>query len=393
MVMEGMLGPYPMGREGSGTSWQPDLAPHDGIHTMKDEWMLMLHGFADGTYDHQGGTRGDSQFFSTNMVMGMAQHPLGPGIFAARSMLSLEPLTIINGGYPLLLQTGETADGENPLIDRQHPHDLLMELAVSYSIPFAEKGAVFGYFGLPGEPALGPSTFMHRFSGMMFPEAPISHHWLDSTHITFGVATAGLVWSKVKLDASIFTGREPDQYRWNFDPPTFDSYAVRLSANPTPGWAIQASYGHIVSPEQLEPDVDIDRITSSATYHQHQHHNDWQTTLAWGRNIDPTGTHQDAFLLESGVRVAGHNVFGRAERVTKDELFPPGDDLEGQRFNVNKVSAGYRYDFLRGDTGRWGVGALGSVHLLPDTLAPAYGSTTPLSFMLFTHLQLGGGKG
>jgi len=395
MPMTGMFGPYAMTREGSGTSWQPDATPHEGLHLMKGGWMLMLHGSADGIYDYQGGTRGDSQFFSANMLMGMAQRSLGPGTFGARAMLSLEPLTIGNAGYPLLLQTGETADGKTHLIDRQHPHDLLMELAVSYSVPFAKRGAVFGYFGLPGEPALGPAAFMHRFAGMQIPEAPISHHWLDSTHITFGVATAGVVWSGIKLDASLFTGREPDQFRWGFDPPRFDSYSVRLSYNPTPALAMQASYGHIVSPEQLEPDVNVDRVTASVTYHKRWDENDWQSTLAWGRNMAQPGESLDAFLLESSLRLhAAHNIFARAERVDKDELFTHDDPMDGQVFTVNKLSAGYRFDFLSGKTGRWGIGALGSVHVLPDALEPAYGSPTPLSFMIFTRLQLGGrGRG
>jgi hypothetical protein len=140
------------------------------------------------------------------MLMGMAEHPLGRGTFGIRTMLSLEPATIGKSGYPELLQTGETADGKTPLIDRQHPHDLFMELAASYSLQLGEAGSAFAYFGYPGEPALGPPTFMHRFSGMDIPEAPITHHWLDSTHITFGVATLGYVWRQFKVDGSIFTG-------------------------------------------------------------------------------------------------------------------------------------------------------------------------------------------
>src|SRR5204863_8412876 len=109
-----------------------------------------------------------------------------------RVMLSVDPATVGKSGYPLLLQTDEAVNGL-PLIDRQHPHDLFMELAATYNHPLGrDGGSVFLYAGLPGEPALGPPTFMHRFSGTEIPEAPISHHWLDSTHITFGVVTGGL---------------------------------------------------------------------------------------------------------------------------------------------------------------------------------------------------------
>src|SRR5262249_14655324 len=150
--------------------------------------------------------------------------PLGSGTIGFRAMLSLEPATIGRTGYPLLLQTGETANGRTPLIDRQHPHDLFMELATSYSAPVG-PGTGFLYFGLPSEPALGPPTYMHRASGYDDPAAPITHHWLDSTHVTMGVATGGWTWRDVKVEGSIFTGREPDQHRWDIEEPRFDSYA------------------------------------------------------------------------------------------------------------------------------------------------------------------------
>ena len=138
-----------------------------------------------------------------------------------------------------------------------------MELAGSYSLS-SGKRSLFLYGGLPGEPALGPPAFMHRFSGMNIPVAPITHHWLDSTHITYGVLTAGAVVDRVKVEASAFRGREPDQNRWDIESPWLDSYSFRLSVNPTEHWATQVSYGRLQSPEQLEPDVDQERTTASA---------------------------------------------------------------------------------------------------------------------------------
>src|SRR5438477_2146917 len=169
MAMSGMYGPYPMTREASGTAWQPDRALHRGLHEMKGPWMLMLHGQADFVLDDQSGPRGDDKVFSSNMLMGMAQRAVGPGKLGLRAMISLEPVTIGKEGYPLLLQTGETANGRTRLIDRQHPHDLFMELAATYSVSRGSRSA-FLYAGLPGEPALGPPAFMHRFSGVAFPQ-------------------------------------------------------------------------------------------------------------------------------------------------------------------------------------------------------------------------------
>ena len=176
-MMAGTLGPYSMMRDASGTSWQPDSAPMAAIHGTLGSWMTMIHGDAFLVYDHQGGRRGDNKTFSESMLMGMAQRGLDTGILTLQGMVSFDPL-MGKSGYPLLLQTGETADGVHPLIDRQHPYDFLMELSGTYSAPLGD-GSAFVYAGYPGEPALGPATFMHRLSGMENPEAPITHHWLE----------------------------------------------------------------------------------------------------------------------------------------------------------------------------------------------------------------------
>ncbi len=193
MQMHGMYGLYPMTREASGTSWEPDSSPMLGIMKMtQNDWMLMLHAYINFIYDDQGGPRGDEKTFSESMLMLMAQKDLSVGTFGLRSMLSLDP-AMGKSGYPLLFQTGETADGKTPLIDRQHPHDFFMELAPTYSLPLSAHSSLFIYGGLPGEPALGPPVFMNRFSAMDNPEAPLSHHWLDATHISYGVITLGYI--------------------------------------------------------------------------------------------------------------------------------------------------------------------------------------------------------
>ena len=364
----------------------PDSSPMEGIHGMHGDWMTMLHGNLTLVHDDQGGPRGDDQTFMEGMFMGMASRPLGTGTLGLRAMLSPDPL-MGKGGYPLLLQTGETADGVSHLVDRQHPHDLLMELAASYSHPIGDDSSVFVYFGYPGEPALGPATFMHRFSGMDNPEAPISHHWLDSTHITFGVATLGYVWQDWKLEVSAFNGREPDQYRWNFDDPRLSSHSARITYNPTRNWSLQVSQGYLNSSEQLEPEVDQRRSTASASYNLPFGGNNWQTTLAWGHNENDPGRTLDAWLLESSVQLHDtHTFFGRVENADKDELFDSGP-LAEQSFSVSKLSVGYIYDLPVAKHLKLGIGGLGSVYDLPEELDPYYGET-PVSFLLFTRLSL-----
>jgi hypothetical protein len=387
-TMPGLYGPYPMTREASGTSWQPDAGRHAGVHVMRGAWMLMFHGFADLVYDHQGGPRGGEKWLSDNMGMAMASRPLGPGTLGFKSMLSLEPATIGKEGYPLLLQNGETADGVTPLIDRQHPHDLFMELAGSWSVARGDH-SLFVYAGLPGEPALGPPAFMHRFSGASIPVAPITHHWLDSSHITFGVVTGGVVAGRAKLEASAFRGREPDEERWDIETPKLDSHSFRLSFNPTSHWALQASYGKLKSPEQLEPEVDQERWTASAiadgAWGTDGH---WQGTFAWGQDRNRPGNTLNAYLLEGAVELSGrHTAFARLERVEKDELFLDPDPLAGRVLAVGELTAGYRYDFLRGEHTALGLGASGTLSWVPEDARPAYGDH-PLAVLVFLRAAL-----
>jgi len=382
-AMQGMLGPYAMSREASGTAWQPESTPHTGVHATRGPWELMAHGFVSLIYDDQDGPRGDEKTFSENMLMGMAVRPLGTGRLGLRAMLSAEPWTIRKEGYPLLFQTGETANGVDPLIDRQHPHDLFMELAATYSRPVGTDGSVFVYLGLPGEPALGPATFMHRFSGMENPEAPLGHHWLDSTHITYGVATLGWVRGSVKLEGSVFTGREPDQDREGIESPKLDSWSLRASWNPSPDWSLQVSRGFLNSPEQLEPEVDTERTTVSAIYNRPLATGNWQTTLAWGRNAKDPGETTNSLLLESAATRGRHTLFGRAERQENDELLGHGDEV----FDIGKLSLGYIYDVVHTGPLKGGVGLLGSLALVPDELEDVYGDS-PVSWMAFVRARM-----
>lgn len=392
MAMTAAFGPYSMAREASGTSWQPDATPMDEPTFMLGPWVLMAHGAADAIYDDQGGPRGASKGFSSSMGMLMAQRKLGDaGTLGLRAMVSLDPLMGANG-YPLLFATGETADGRTPLVDRQHPHDLFMELSASYSLALSADSSVFLYAGLPGEPALGPPAFMHRESGMDIPEAPITHHWLDSTHITYGVLTAGYVRDRWKFEVSAFRGREPNQNRFDVEAPALDSASARLSFNPGPNWSLQASAGHLHSPEQLTPQVNETRVTASAAYTRpFGASNSWATTFAWGRKIDAPGRTLDGFLVESELVLHDLNTFfARIERVDEDELFDlaPASPLHGRAVTVDKISLGYIRDVRVAAHVKLGAGALVSRYAYPAALDRAYGSG-PMSFMLFLRLRVG----
>lgn len=386
--MHGMYGTYPMHRDASGTSWVPDSTRMPGMHRIHNKWLFMIHGFVNTIYDHQSGPRGDKTFLSENMLMMTAQADYNHTTLGLRTMFSLEPGTIEACGYPLLLQTGETCNGITPLIDHQHPHNLFMELAAVYTLRLRDETSVFLYAGFPGEPALGPPTFMHRFSAWFNPEAPITHHWLDSTHITFGVATIGCTHNWFKLDASLFTGREPNQHRWDFNKPRFNSCAIRLSLQPTDNLTAQISTSFLKSPEQLEPKTNIYRTTASVIYNKTWNENQWQTTFAWGQNKKKPGCTLNGFLLESTLELQKkHVIFARIEHVAKDDLFIDSDPRAGTVFKVDKLDAGYVYELSVVPFITWQLGGVVSAAFVPNAIQSAYGHT-PVSYMLFLRADV-----
>ncbi|MEO7410335.1 MAG: hypothetical protein ABIU10_03310 [Sphingomicrobium sp.] len=384
--MLGAFGPYSATREASGTAWQPDSSEHQGWMMSSGDWNFMVHGNADLIADTQSGRRGDDKLFVAGMLMGMATRTATNGnTLQFRAMVSPDPL-MGKSGYPLLLASGETANGTDRLIDRQHPHDLFMELSASYSVKLADKASVFVYGGLPGEPAFGPPAFMHRQSISTSPEAPITHHWLDSTHITFGVVTAGVVLDRVKIEASRFNGREPDQRRYNIETGPLDSSSVRLSWNPTRELSLQGSWAFLKDPEQLEPGVNQRRLSASASYTRPMANGWWASTLAWGRKtID--GEAQDAFALESSYKWNQWTLFGRGEMTENNELVE-SEDGHGKAYKVAKASLGLVRDFPIAEHFAFGVGGLYSLNFIPRGLKDEYGSRNPHGAMGFVRLKI-----
>lgn len=359
-------------------------------------WMLMGGGFvrytdAGSSRDLSVGGKGDSQRFDApSMAMMMYSHPLtGKSQLGIRVMTSLDPIIERGYGYPLLYQSGETFGGE-PIHDRQHPHDLISELALTYSYKFDDKNSFYVYAGYPGEPALGPPTFMHRTSAMNNPDAPISHHWQDSTHITWGVLTAGYAHNKFKIESSIFKGAEPDENRFNFDKPKLDSYSARFSFNPTNNWAFQISHGYLRNPEPGEPEVKIRRRTTASAIYNKQFGADKNlaSSFVWGQNYE-NGERTNAFLFESNYDFTEKNaVFGRFERVQKSghELVLDAAD-EHKIFNVGAYSLGFVRDVVKNKGMDVGLGGMLTINQNPASLNAYYGGTTHGGFQVFLRFR------
>ena len=376
-------------REGSGTAWLPDETPMYAIHSQGKGWTLMAHGNGFFQYLHESSDRGSHQAGGINWLMGVANRPLAGGHLGLRGMISFEPWTIRGCGYPDLLATGEVCKAE-PIHDRQHPHDLFMELAAEYDRPIGGGVRLQVYGGPVGEPALGPVAFPHRISAMPNPVAPISHHWLDATHISYGVVTGGVYGSRWKAESSVFNGREPDENRTDFESGALDSWSGRVWVLPTKEWALQVSAGRLNEAEpghDTHTRVDIDRVTASATYHHvFRVGSLWASTVGWGRNSEPGTDGTQALLAETHVIVDERDGwFGRFE-LSRKSAHDLGVDAAGS-FTVAKAQAGYTRYFETWHGLKSGAGASISAGVVPETLEPVYGKRVNWGFGVFVTMR------
>jgi len=383
----------PTNRDGSGTSWVPDETPMYAYMIHGKKWMTMIHGSFFLRYNKQdlfnSGSRGGKKFDAPNWLMVMTQRQIGKnGLFSVNTMFSFDPFLVGPGGYPLLYQTGESYKGKK-LVDIQHPHDLFAELSVNYTQRVSKDADVSLSFGYPGEPALGPPVFMHRLSAMNDPDAPLSHHYSDATHITFGTSTLGFRYKNIKLEGSIFSGREPDEYRYNFDAMRFDSYSVRLSYNPSKEWALQVSNGWIHSPESAEPLQNVNRFTASAIYTKMLDDDSFiATTLVYGQNhFSDNHKTLPSVLLESSWQMHKTAVYGRYEYVKKDadELdlsdnypFNPNFTINAFTLGINRILATIAKTNLT-------AGIQSTLNVSPSELKTLYGST-PVGFEVYLRI-------
>jgi len=372
---------------GSGTSWQPKSVPVHMWSTQRGAWTLAAHGNLFLTFNHQGGPRGRGKLESMNWLMLSQQRKVGSGTLEFRQMFSGEPLTAPHGGFPQLFQTGETYRGA-PVVDAQHPHDVFGELSLTWRVPVTERVSLEFYGAPVGEPALGPPTFMHRASVAELPAAPLGHHLQDSTHISAGVVTSGLIVGPFKGEISLFNGREPDEVRHTIDFAPMDSWSFRLNLRPGRNWALQYSRARLREPEALE-EGDITRQTASVSYNRPLARGHWATTLLWGRNHKHhEGTNQNSYLLESTLNFQARNyAYTRLELLDRDELFPALPHPQPQ-FRVGAYTFGGVRDLVQNAKLQVGLGADVTFYSKPAALDAFYGEN-PVSFRVFLRFRPG----
>jgi hypothetical protein len=401
-------------RQSSGTDVQPQSWAMPQLMQDVGRWRLMWMGQAFVTDVQQWGVpqgvvapvpagapvneqepTGLDKLYSTNWGMLAAVHPLGPGAVMLRSMLSLEPATISDRRYPELFQTGETAYGVS-IVNGQHPHNFVMELAGEVAEPMHKDIRGYIYYGFVGDPALGPTAYPHRASAAEFPQAALGHHYEDSTHIADNVATVGVEDGWVRLEASGFCGREPGENRWTISVCGMDSWSARMAISPViagvRGLTAQVSTGRLTHPEAASSG-DIERTTASAEYVTQ---GGWASSLIWGRNYKTDGRYAvNALTAETLVPVKHNNlVTGRYEWSQRDELFDYDPALQqelaadGHRwFDVSAFTEGYTRVLGNWHNAELGAGANLTEYYVPDALRPYYGKY-PMGVSVYVRARL-----
>jgi len=380
-------------RASSGTDVEPNSTPFSMLMTAKKGWALMFHGEAFLSEMQQTGPRGADKLFSTDWWMGMAQRNVGSGTLTIRTMLSFEPATISGRRYPELFHQGETAFGR-PIVDGQHPHDLFMELAALYDYKLGEHTLLSVYAAPMGDPAMGPIAYPHRASAAENPIAPLGHHLQDSSHIAADVVTMGVAYRNLRLEASGFHGREPDENRWNINSGKLDSWSARVTANPGQNWSLQYSIAQLHSPEALAAAVDVRRMTASVQYNRPLQKGNWASLALWGRNQDVSGGNVgNSYLLESTLRfLERNNVWTRLENVDRTNELLLDDSPEPPGFNeryftrVQAYTAGYDREVGHIPHLSTALGAQFTWYGVPNVLKPVYGDR-PVSAIVFLRLR------
>ncbi len=380
-----------MSRNGSGTGWNPDASPMHMWMKSGDKTDWMLHGSLFLRFTSQdifsSGSRGAHAFSAPNWFMAMMNKKVGEkGLLNAVAMISLDRFTEGGNGYPLLFQSGETYKDQR-LVDRQHPHDLFSALSIGYTQMLSKNVDVYGYFGYPGEPALGANAFMHRPSAINNPDAPLGHHWQDATHITFGVATLGVRYKKFKTEGSVFTGREPDENRYDFDKARFDSYSYRLSYNPSENWALQFSRGFINSPEALEPGEDLTRTSASVLYSKKWKKSHYDVAAIWGYNHKSNGSNEHSLLLEDNHSFGKNSLYSRYEFVQKSkEELDLHNGYPDKKYSVHAFTTGYNRQLRSFSNIALLAGTQFTVYGVDKGLHSLYGKT-PVGFQVYIQLR------
>lgn len=367
----------------------PALVPPDrGIRYdgLKAKWLFW--GYMQPVFDKQGGCFDEHNVYANNEFLALAQVGKHCDTLNFRTIFSVEPGTIGKCGYPLIFSTGYTANGITERLNSYPPLDFVTELSGSYVHQW-QKGRIYSYFGLPGATVLNLLP-QQRIAEFFMPTGSITHRYMTSTDIVYGVGSAGATLYGMCLEGSFFTGKSQDERYWKIKRPHFDSWALRLSYCYEDRFSFQASYGSIHDTDPVELCVKNKRFLFSAAYNVLTEDTLWNATIAYAHNRYYPGEDIHSALLESCfIAYNKHILFGRYEYTQTDAslAYRSREDLTDVLYKVQKIGLGYRYQCKPIMHALWSFGVSGDFSIVPRNLQSVYGQH-PFSWYLFLRVDL-----
>jgi hypothetical protein len=214
----------------------------------------------------------------------------------------------------------------------------------------------------------------------------------DYSHVTFGVITVGYFYKRVKIDTSLFNGREPDEKRYDIDEPRFDSGSIRLSMNPSNNTCLQFSHGYIKEPEVLEPGGEhspynrISYLELSCFLRQHAFN-------GAGLGNEQTGPRQGTkFLAEADYQFGENALFTRMEFIKKSgEELGLEEEKSRDLFSISAFTLGIARTIFSSHNVSISIGALCTVSPVERDLGRIYGGV-PFSIEGYLRFSPGSTK-
>ena len=209
--------------------------------------------------------------------------------------------------------------------------------------------------------------------------------------------SSALAWSRWECSVASSSSRPPcstdasahGQF-WHLELDAPNSFATRLTYNPTPSWSAQTSYGFLQGSLSLDTHIAVHRWTTSVTYNRRLgSEENWATTLAVGAAVDENGPANSAALLETNWNFDGHQtLFGRCEYDVKAAARLAVEGVPARtRYRLGSLVLGYVYYFRPLLSLRPGLGVRGSITPLDAELSHLYGTRLPVGVMGYAQLR------
>ena len=361
---------------------------------------LQFHGNAFAAFVDQNTLRGGSELQSTAWLMSSYTHAIDDAALGARVMLTLDPLTLGDCGYARLAIGQLGVCDDRAFDDRVGAHPFLMDVSAHGTL-LLDRATLSVRAGLVGEPALGPTSYMHRASAQFDPALPLTSFDLNPAHIANGFATVGVARGRFSLEMSAFNSDHGDDDLYDLDPGAFNSFAARAGVRIGVANHLRISAGRLDSVQGgahaghsgISGDTRI--VTLSLEGENSVRGTPVTTTFAWGRQR-AGGIGTNAFLAEALVQHGRHALSLRTESLQSVEqdvsivILPDGShdhDITSHVVATHEIGASWSLRLARLFNVQGRAGVRGSVTFFPERRHGYFGASRGRSFAAFVNLQ------